>query len=338
MNCLIGLMIILFKMDIGERVPNITYISIGSGDKQYCPTEPTNNPNCSSTLQQFPPCLHKYFGKHINIFMIDKVEDDNNKDNACPSFCETYGLVKEENGLWTGNNVRFTWLQEHYDFETSYPKMLIDYLNIIWETKQHDPNNIYMVFIQDFSGHNLALHESVIRTYFNDDYFNQIVAFTVNDYGTGCFLNLMDEKLYPKIMDGCIFNVYAMSPLEIATCFYYGIELDRVINMLEIKMGYMFNNELFGYRNNVEVGGPIIVGLLRGIFNFLEYIRFGLFNECWGNIEEYAMNKDNIYKVKDFIRNGFGKLLKIRDGFDLNNNNLLNHMKHYAPWSIILLL
>lgn len=331
-------MMILFKMDIGDRVPNITYISIGSGDKQYCPTEPTNNLNCSSTLQQFPPCLHKYFGKDINIFMIDTLYDGDDKDNACPSFCDTYRLVKAGDGLWTGNNVQFTWLQEHYNFESSYPKMLIDYLNIVWETKQHDPDNIYMVFIQDFSGNNLTLHENIIRNYFNDDYFNQIVAFTVNDYGSGCYLNLVDEKFYPKIMDGCIFNVYVMSPLEIATCFYYGIEIDRIVNMLEIKMGYMFNNELFGYRNNVEMGGPALVGMLRGIFNFLDYIHFGLFNECWMGIDEYVMNKDNIYKVKDFIKCGFGKLLGMRERFNLSDYYLLEYMKHFVPWSIVILL
>lgn len=324
-------------MDIGNRVPNITYISIGSGDNRYCPTEPTTNLNCSSTLQQFPPCLHKYFGKHINIFMIDKVDDDK-KDDAVPSFCEVYGLDKEGDGLWTGNNMRFTWLQEHYNFEMSYPAMLIEYLNIIWETKQHDPDNIYMVFIQDFSGNNLTIHENTIRTYFNDEYFNQIVAFTVNDFDNGCYPNLVDEKLYPKIMDGCIFNVFVMSPLEIATCFYYGIELDRVLSMLEIKMGYLFNNELFGYRNNVVMGGPIVVGMLRGIFNFLDFINMGLFNECWNGIDEYVMNKDNIYTVKDFIRRGFGKLLEIRERFDLNNHHLMSHMKYLVPWSIILLL
>lgn len=324
-------------MDIGNRVPNITYISIGSGDNRYCPTESTTNLNCSSTLQQFPPCLHKYFGKHINIFMIDKVDDDK-KDDAVPSFCEVYGLDKEGTGLWSGNNMRFTWLQEHYNFEMSYPAILIEYLNIIWETKQHDPDNIYMVFIQDFSGNNLAMHENMIRTYFNDEYFNQIVAFTVNDFDNGCYLNLVDEKLYPKIMDGCIFNVFVMSPLEIATCFYYGIELDRVMSMLEIKMGYLFNNELFGYRNNVVIGGPIVVGMLRGIFNFLDFINRGLFNECWNGIDEYVMNKNNIYKVKDFIRRGFGKLLEIRERFDLNNQHLMSHMKYLVPWSIILLL
>jgi hypothetical protein len=320
-------------MFITDNIPNITYISIGSRDKKYNPTEPNNTMNCSSTQQQFPPCLHQYFGQSIKIFMIDKVNEENDDTNleATPSFCQVYDLESVGDYKWIGDNIEFTWLQGYYNFENCYPKELIEYLEIIWKAKQENPEELYLVFMHDFSGHGLNTHEQIIRDYFDSDIFNTMILFNVQEFDLGCYVDLEDTKKYPEIIDNYILNVYVMNPLEIAVCFYYKIEIHRIENMLIKKLGIIYNNDLFVYRNNIALGSNIIIHL-KEVFKFLEHIDSVLFYNCWPNIEQFLQDKNNIYKVKDFINNGYNKLLKTT----FKDCNMMEKLKISKPESIIL--
>lgn len=240
--------------------PNITYLAIGSAYSQY------------GGYQQHPPFLEKIIMNNpefnVQIILIDPLIENP------PEISNFFGLKKFDDSLYGKHNMNVNIVKEYFNFQElmsntdinqNIPKQfMVSLINRTIMAVQENPFNTYLLFVHDFSGHNISkVSDHIFELYNNSDadikdILKKNVLIDINNrIDAGCIVDMNSKFFHPlliKKLSGAlqIFNPFVLDDFELYTILLQKYKNNDIklltLHAINYKLNHFVNDILPIYR------------------------------------------------------------------------------------------
>ena len=259
--------------------PNITYIAIGSAYSE------------SGGLQQYPPFLQRLTEQRpdfdFEIILIDPMIE------ALPEIVKrTQGIRQFAPNHYGQSNLNIRIIRQKFEFDAilagascSSKEFLLTIVSRTIAAKQENPQNTYLLFVHDFSGHPIdRLSDAMWRLHSDHDditkyIYQKNIMIDIGGLGPGCFVDMNSIHFHPILIHSTSGSLEIFNPIFLDDFDIYSILLQNFRNtsIKELVLGIVMKR-LNAFANDVLPSYRQIRMLLEGKNNIMPVIDEG--NSC----------------------------------------------------------